>query len=464
MTAFYADLLELCGFEPEEMKKDTRRIETVFQRLELGPEDMKRAESWVKENHDVTLSGVRKILGLWLKELFDLVLAKDEGKKIVYYGFPTIAGPAAVIASASEDVYCACPDAILCYTMGQIFNKLTPILEAGEENGLPPGHSLCSLQQIRVGGMVKGIIPVADMVTTSSYNCDMGSKADELLHQKYGHPTIYVDGSMDSQWGEWPNYLRERVDLLGDQLEKVFAGAEKFLGVKITEEARRKAASRSRELHRALRELVELMREADPQPLSIVDLEVARRLSSGSASERFMIEGPKAISILSQEVRDRITKGIGVVAKGSPRVIILMAHFSDPSIMRMMEGCGLSIPTTAHTLFASTIMKETTLISGEGLAIEQLKRGPFHSAYGEVKPFAEAAKKFNVDGVIWNYLYNCRPLAILSHLMKQYIEKEHGIPVLALEMDMYDSRSYSASALQTRVETFAELLRSNKAA
>src|SRR4030042_151403 len=214
MTAFYADLLELCGFEPEEMKKDTRRIETVFQRLELGPEDMKRADSWVKENHDVTLSGVRKILGLWLKELFDLVLAKDEGKKIVYYGFPTIAGPAAVIASASEDVYCACPDAILCYTMGQIFNKMTPILEAGEENGLPPGHSLCSLQQIRVGGMVKGIIPVADMVTTSSYNCDMGSKADELLHQKYGHPTIYVDGSMDSQWGEWPNYLRERGDLL----------------------------------------------------------------------------------------------------------------------------------------------------------------------------------------------------------------------------------------------------------
>jgi len=70
----------------------------------------------------------------------------------------------------------------------------------------------------------------------------------------------------------------------------------------------------------------------------------------------------------------------------------------------------------------------------------------------------------HVDGVIWNYIFNCRPLAILSHLLKQYIEKEYGIPVLALEMDMYDSRSYSASALRTRVETFAELMRSNKAA
>jgi hypothetical protein len=55
--------------------------------------------------------------------------------------------------------------------------------------------------------------------------------------------------------------------------------------------------------------------------------------------------------------------------------MILMAHFSDPGIMRMMEGCGLSIPTTAHTVFTSTIMKETTLISGEGLAIDQLNRG-----------------------------------------------------------------------------------------
>ena len=69
----------------------------------------------------------------------------------------------------------------------------------------------------------------------------------------------------------------------------------------------------------------------------------------------------------------------------------------------------------------------------------------------------------NLDGVIWNYLYNCRPIAITSHLLKQVVEKETGIPVLSLEMDMYDSRSYSAEVLRNRVQAFAEMLGAEKA-
>jgi len=227
----YDELLKLCGFEDKEINTERSRIEEVFQRLELGPEDMKTAESWVKQNHDIELMGVRKILRLWLKELIDLVLAKDEGKKLVYYGFPTITGPAAAIAASSDAIYCVCPDAVLSHTVGQIFNKLNPILEAGEQNGLPPGHSLCSLQQVRLGGMVKGIIPVPDMVLTSSYYCDMGSKADELIHQRYRHPAIYVDGSMDSRWGEFPNYFPERIDFLGGELNKALGKVKEILAV-----------------------------------------------------------------------------------------------------------------------------------------------------------------------------------------------------------------------------------------
>ena len=459
MAFFYDTLFELCGFEAEEVDKERPRIEKAFQRLELGPEDMELAGEWVRQNHDVGLVGVRKLLGLWLKELIDLVLAKDEGKKLLYYGFPTIAGPAAAIAAASEGVYCVCPDAVLCYTMGQIFNKLIPILEAGEENGLPPGHGLCSLQQIRVGGLAKGIIPVPDLVLTSSYYCDMGSKTDELLHYRYGHSTVYTDGSMDSRWGEFPNYLPERADFLGNQLEKALHGAEDVLGIEITKEARYRGAARSKELFGALRELIELIKSTEPQPISIVDVEIARRLTSGSASERFMTDGPRILAILNREVMDRIEKGTGVVERGAPRAMILMAHFSDPSIMHMMEDIGLSIPVTIHTTLASRIMKTTPFISGNNLAEEQLERGPFYGSFGEIKRAAEAAQNFNVDGVIFNYLFNCRPIAMLSHLLKQFVEKETGLPVLSLEMDMYDSRNYSAAALRTRVEAFADMLR-----
>ncbi len=460
---YYDELLKICGFELEEIDAERARIEKAFQKLDLGPEDMRKAGSWVRQHHDVELMGVQKILGLWLKELIDLVLAKDEGKKLVYFGFPTISGPAAVIAARSEEIFCTCPDTVLCYTMGQIFNKLNPILEAGEEHGLPPGHSLCSLQQIRVGGMVKGIIPVPDLVLTSSYFCDMGSKTDELLHERYGHPAVYVDGIMDSRWGEYPGYQPQRVELLGAEIETIFDNVKEILGVEITKEARYEGAARGRQIYGVLSELIGLVKDADPQPISIVEVELAKRLTNGSNSRRIMDEGPKAIAMLNQEIRERIDKGIGVVEKGAPRTMITLAPFSDPSIMQMVENTGLCICGALFSLTADRVKTKTPFISGQILAKEEMVRGINHGTYGLIKSAAEAVKELPIDGFIWGYLFNCRPLALPSHLLKQFVEEETGVPTLSLEMDMYDSRSYSAAALQTRVETFADMLRAKKA-
>ncbi|MBN2420580.1 MAG: hypothetical protein JXL81_14410, partial [Deltaproteobacteria bacterium] len=132
MKGYYDDLFRLCGFEDEEIYSQRSRIEATLEKLELGPEDMERADAWVREYHDISLVGVRKLLGAWLKELIDLVLAREEGKKIVYFGFPAILGPGLMLSASSKDVFVSAPDMVLDHTMGQIFNKLTPILEAGE--------------------------------------------------------------------------------------------------------------------------------------------------------------------------------------------------------------------------------------------------------------------------------------------------------------------------------------------
>jgi len=62
------------------------------------------------------------------------------------------------------------------------------------------------------------------------------------------------------------------------------------------------------------------------------------------------------------------------------------------------------------------------------------------------------------------YPFSCRPIALHLLTAKKDIEEELGIPVWALEGDYYDTRSYSAEALRTREETFAEMLRASKAA
>ncbi len=464
MTAYYDELFEICGFQHKELEKERARIEKVFEKINIGPDDMNRITNRVNEQLDIQLLGVRKLLRAWLLELLDLMLAKEEGKKVVYYGYPSIQGPGmAMKAAAGDGLYIGCPDAILGHTVGLIFDKLNPVLEAAENGGLPPGHGLCSLQQIRNGALALGIIPVPDLVTGSSYFCDMGSKADELLHEVYGHPAIYIDGSMDSAWGEFPSCDPERIKFFGQQINKLFDKVKEHIGVEVNRKALGKAMQISRKLFSELGRLTYLMM-ADPMPISGVASGMAINLAAASTG-RSMTEGPEAINTLCREVQERIDKGLGIVEKGAPRVLNFAQHFSDPGITHMMENAGLAVAASFVTVPPGKRDTSLTFNSiGEELAEAGLRAGAFHSTYGFAKRFADAVKELKMDGVLWGYQYNCRPMALGSHLFKQLIEEETGVSTLSLEMDLYESRSYGVETLRTKVETFAEMLKAKKAA
>ena len=466
MADYYDELFKLCGFEDEEIEGERARIEKTLERLEIGPEDMETADSWVRQNHDVTLKGVRKLLGAWLKELIDLVLAKDDGKKVVYFGFPTILGPGLMLKASSEDVFVSAPDMVLCHTMGQIFNKLTPILEAGEANGLPSGHSLCSLWQVKIGGAVKGMIPVPDFALASSYFCDMGSKADDLVTAKFGTPVAYIDGVMDSKWGEFPNYLPERVQYLGAQIDQALDKAEKVLGIKIAPDAWEKSQKGGQAFVGNLLKLGDLLK-ADPVPVSIAELELLEALS-GTSTGRGMMEGIKAMEILIPELEERIKAGIGVTEKGAPRVMIILGHTSDARVTRLIESSGLAVPMTIILAWIGGPPPElgtkemTYNTPGEIIAARELGAGMYHGTDAIIKRLQGGAEVMKLDGFIVNYLFNCRPSAIMSQSVPKNLEEVIGLPVLSLEVDNSDSRAYSAASMRTKVETFAHMLKTRK--
>jgi len=463
MADYYDELLKLCGFEDEEIEKERPRIEKSFERLGIGPEDMEMAESWVRQNHDVTLTGVRKLLGAWLKELIDVVLAKDEGKKVVYFGFPAIIGPGLMLSASSKDVLVTAPDMVLCHTMGQIFNKLTPILEAGEANGLPPGHALCSLWQVKLGGVAKGMIPVPDLALASSYSCDMGSKADDLVTAQYGVPVAYIDGVMDSHWGEYPEYLPERVQYLGTQINQALKKSGKVLDIKIAPDAWEKSQKGSQEFVNNLLRLLDLMR-ADPVPVTVTALELLEALSMASTG-RGIQEGVKAMEILIQELEGRVKAGIGATKKGAPRVMMELGHCSDPRVTHLVEDAGLGVPLTFILAWVGgppVKVEKTYATPGERIAAYELAAGAFHGTDAMIKRMEMATDVMKLDGFIRDYIYNCRVGALGSHCGRKYLEEKTGLPVLLLEVDIYDSRAYSAASLRTKVETFAEMLKAKR--
>jgi benzoyl-CoA reductase/2-hydroxyglutaryl-CoA dehydratase subunit BcrC/BadD/HgdB len=272
---------------------------------------------------------------------------------------------------------------------------------------------------------------------------------------------------MDSKWGEFPKYLPERVHYLGAQIDQALEKAEKVLDINISVDAWEKSQKDTRAFINNLQRLIDLMK-ANPVPVSAVEIELLEAIP-GASTAKGIREGIKALGILVNELEGRVKAGTGVTEKGAPRVMTMVAgNTSDPRVTRLPEDAGLAVASTMLLSWlggpGSTFRPgENYTTPGEKIADYELAVGNFHGTDGAIKLFETGTKVMKLDGLIVNYLYNCRPGGHLSHIPKKYLEEKTGLPVLSLEIDGFDSRAYSAASLRTKVETFADMLKAKKA-
>jgi benzoyl-CoA reductase/2-hydroxyglutaryl-CoA dehydratase subunit BcrC/BadD/HgdB len=461
----YSEFFRLCGFEAEELDKERSRIDKAFKLAGIGVEDVVRAEERVKKYFDTELLGVRQALKIWLRRLIDLVLAREEGKKIIVYpSWPPEPRVVSTVAMASEEVFCETPEIVMDVVMGQIFGKLNPILEAGEEHGLPPGLGMCSLNQARLGGIAKGIVPIPDITMTTSFLCDQTPKTDELLHEIYGVRNIFIDNCMDAPWEEPMESPPHCISYFAPEISRAIQEFEDSTGVRLSDEQLRDARIAYAKPVYVYQEILSLMKGADPQPISQVDLGLLYWLIQ-APERRSLEEGLAVANAFARDIKDRIDAGYGVVEKGAPKIAWFLHHATDPTVMHMVEDLGLAIPVVA-VLWIPPWLKERSRFTtfAERVADQTVRMGINRNTMGAVRLFQECCKEFNVDGLLYLYLFSCRPICLTALMVKKGVEDELGIPVLALEGDVWDTRDYSTEALKTRVETFAEMLRAAKTA
>ena len=72
------ELLELCGFTPEEIETELPRVQKVFDMFGIAPNDIERGKERINQFWEPELQGLRKIRGLAIKELVDTMLAREE--------------------------------------------------------------------------------------------------------------------------------------------------------------------------------------------------------------------------------------------------------------------------------------------------------------------------------------------------------------------------------------------------
>jgi benzoyl-CoA reductase/2-hydroxyglutaryl-CoA dehydratase subunit BcrC/BadD/HgdB len=459
---YYSALLKLCGWEEEQIALERTRLDEAFKILDLGPEEMKAAEARVFEGYDVDLMGVRKALGVWIGGMVDVVLSKREGKKLVYYSFPPLGGLSGVISVIGKgEILCVCPEFILDIAFGAIFNRIDPILESGEQSALPPGRALCGLNKIRVGAITEGIIPVPDLLLSSSFYCDQGGQTDEWLREIYGIPWVVMDNVMDSPWGEFPRLTPERISYLAAEMENGWAEAAEILGYQPNEEHWAAYYKLYSKFNQGIAKTNRSMK-ADPAPVSQSNLQLVRFLRNGISYDRFP-EAIRAIETLAPELEERVQNGMGPLPKGSPRVCSFLIPQRDQSVAHLIEKAGISIPVTflSYDAYTASLDSAYTTLSERNAQVE-LMRGLYHSTWAVLYWTKKAVQDFKLDGVLWTQPIHCRPMSGTGYLFKKAVEQELKIPVLSLEVDWYDNRIFSGESMRTKIETFGHLLAARK--
>lgn len=455
----HSEFLKLCGFEPEEIKREARRIEKTFDILEIGDDDVDRAEAKIEKYIDIELPGMRKVLGLWLKELVDMVLAKDEGKKVIYVSYPPIPQIAAAMALTSDKVYCGSPDIVLSNTLNLLFDKINPVLETAEKNGLAPGIAFCSYLQTRLGSIVKGIVPRPDLLIPSSYLCDLTPATDQLLHELYGTPVAYIDNLMDEKGDRWPDDVNPRkVRYFAREMENSIDMYTRITGYSLPDSEVRKAVGIADKLHFMCGRIQEL-RQADPLPLSQSDYHLAMSLANIGRGLR---EGPEVLDDLVVELEKRIADGKGIMEKGAPRIMLVMIPH-NPALAATIGELGLAACVHAGAPPGKSSRQATYTSLWEDVADANMRgRGANYSSLAYILQLRETTRFWKVEGMIFFRHYSCRQYSIFPIKAKEVIENEFGIPVLLLEGDYCDFRSYNIEQMRTRLETFAEMVKSSQ--
>lgn len=458
------DLLELLGFDERAVQVQLPRMQVAFARLGLTDDDIETAKERLHLYYDMQLSGVRRMMGVLLKDMIDIVLLRDEGaRKIIHScmapGFEVLG---TAINTHSADVRLTYPNFTFMTVLGGMFGKFVPVLEAAEKLWLRGGvvrH--CGMVKARVGLISLGLHPRPDLTVTTGYLCDTSPKSNEVMEQLFGIPAYCVDHVQDRHLTEYPDASRATV-LAAKGMRRFSDIVQKETGFEISDDMVWGALEARKPIGTAMDRVLEIMRFNDPPPLGSAHLTPLAALARAVYKESDISAVVDILDTLAGELRDRCREGGGATPKGAPRVLVLCPpHHSDPRFEHLANRLGLNIVASDFN-FSSGRDK-----SGEGVinpddpydVICQHPHGtPGQFLGGRARIVLDICRRLAIDGVIDHYHVGCRYMAADTFALREAITRELGIPVLAYEWDNFDPRSYNEQELVGKLETFRAMM------
>ncbi|MDX9786312.1 MAG: 2-hydroxyacyl-CoA dehydratase family protein [Desulfobacterales bacterium] len=457
------ELLALCGYEKKEIENQLPRIQKAFHKLNITDRDIAGAKQRLTEYFEVNLSGFRKLLGVYMRELINFMLAVEEKGKRVYNTLPSLSSALGSAAALADDgIYAGFPSILLLMVYHGLFEKMAPVWEAAEKTVLTPAGAHCGCNRCKAGGHLLNLIPVPDLQLSWGICCDEAAKVDEYLSEVYDVPIVTVNRIMDENADEQFLFPDRSVGYLAEELRKAMDRISEVIGKKVTEEMLWQCLLEGRKYMQTIERIMRLVVEADPVPVSITTMWYVFMMYLCGPSRENVARLQDAVDTILRETKERVERGEGYYEKGAPRVTMFFPSFVDPAIARFIKEVGLAMPIVELDWFpggalmpdlGETLQPDPYHIIAKGMfsvpLIGSLKQRAAH--------FTAAIRNYHIDGVLGLFPYACRPIAGDALALKDAIRKEMDIPVIVLEGDVYDDRRYPVEVIRTRIESFAEM-------
>ncbi len=328
---------------------------------------------------------------------------------------------------------------------------------AGAEIGIDEAEKVlprntCALIKSFMGFKLAGLCPyiqASDLVVGET-TCDGKKKAYEILND---YKETYVM--------EIPHMKTERDRTLwkGEVLqfkEKL----EEITGRKVTEENLRKGIDIVNGKRKALQRLSGL-RRSNPSPISGLDALLVNQISFYDDPIRFT----NNINILCDELEDRVKKGVGVVKRGAPRVLIagspmVAPNWKLPYIVETSSAVIVAEESCVGERNTRDLVEETggTLDEMIDAIVDRYMKidcACFTPNEDRIEHITKLAKDFQVDGVIHYNIQFCTPYSVEAYKVEKALH-EKRIPCLKIETD-YGMEDMGQ--LKTRIEAFLEIVR-----
>lgn len=88
--------------------------------------------------------------------------------------------------------------------------------------------------------------------------------------------------------------------------------------------------------------------------------------------------------------------------------------------------------------------------------------GPFSGATRPVSVLLDLARDYKIDGIIMHHIKSCRLCVIGHEHAIRLLRDKYNVPVMQLETDMVDPRSFDEADIAARLESFIEVVQSRK--